>query len=223
MCALASAPGPQSGASHAAPAAVDSSPGVRAPFWSPLQRLLQALAESWVVDEPLENSQAIIVLAGDSASGGRIRHAVELHRQGRAPLVVLSGPPLRKNLNEADLMERDAQELGLPTGAMRAVRHQGGGTLEEGEVLCRFLDQHGWRRVIVVTSNYHTRRTRRIYRALSRRYGVVARVSAAPDHAFDPGHWWQPRHRLGTLCVELLKTVYAWWELLKLARRFRPA
>lgn len=175
--------------------------------------LLRAFAAWWVVDERLEKSQAIVVLGGDSVLGDRVRHAVELYRRGWAPRVILSGSPLRTYYSETELMEREAANLGLPPDALLVFRHNAYSTLHEAMALRRFLAEHNLRRIIVVTSNLHTRRARTIFHAVLRRHGTQVRFSAAPDVRFPPGRWWEEREARAALFMELVKTVHTWWEL----------
>lgn len=174
--------------------------------------LLRAFAVWWVVDDPLVKSEAIVVLGGDT-DVERVRQAVRLYREGWAPRIVLSGPPLRSYLSEGDLMERDALELGAPKEALIVVRHGALFTLAEMLGLRKYFVEHNLRQVIVVTSNFHTRRVRMICRAVMPHYGIETRMNAVWDPAFNPADWWQGRSGLATMFLEITKTVYAWWEL----------
>jgi len=187
--------------------------GLLAVLYAARAPLLCAFGEWWVVDEPLAKSQAIVVLGGDSRSGDRVRHAVELYRQGWAPLIVLSGPLLRNDFSEGELMNSEARGMGVPQNAIQVVRSEADSTLEEALVLRRFLAGHKLNRLIVVTSNFHARRSRNIYRAVLGKSGFEVRVSASPDMRFDPRRWWQQREGQKEMVLELLKSFAAWWEL----------
>jgi uncharacterized SAM-binding protein YcdF (DUF218 family) len=66
--------------------------------------------------------------------------------------------------------------------------------------------------VIVVTSNFHTRRARYIFlRVFPQQIGVT--VSGANDGSFDPEHWWQTRLGVKELTKEWAGMVVAMWEL----------
>lgn len=179
--------------------------------------LLRAVAYEWVVDEPLEKAQAIVVLGGDNVQGDRVRHAAELYRQGWAPRVVLSGSSFRTYFNEAELMQREATNLGVPPDHLILVRQHATSTLEEALALRPVLAQHNFRKIIVVTSNFHTRRARRIFRSVYQKQGTQVIVSAAPDSDFNPARWWQQREGRAAFVLELLKSLYTWWELQNLS------
>lgn len=175
--------------------------------------LLRAVADCWIVDEPLEKAQAIVVLGGDNPTADRLRHAARLYHEGYAPRLVLSGPALRTYLSEAHLMATDAEKLGLPKDALILAPHQASSTLEEALALRPVLAQHNFRKIIVVTSNFHTRRARRIFRAVYQKQGTQVIVSAAPDSNFNPARWWEQREGCAALLLELLKSLYTYWEL----------
>lgn len=178
--------------------------------------LLRAFAACWVVDDELAKANALVVLGGDDVAGDRVRHAAALYQQGWAPRVVLSGGPLRADFSEADLMEKDALALGLPAANLIVVRHAAESTLEEALALRPVLAQHNVHRIIVVTSNFHTRRARRIFQAVCGKGGTQVLVSAATDVRFDPERWWQQRSGRVWLGLEILKTIHTWYELWRL-------
>jgi uncharacterized SAM-binding protein YcdF (DUF218 family) len=184
--------------------------------------LLGAWGAWWVVNEPLEKSQAIVVLGGDSPAGDRVRHAVELYRQGWAPQIVCSGTLLRYDFSESTLMESEARRMGVPGDALLVVPASGESTLEEALVLRRFLTEHKLNRIIVVTSDFHTRRSRTILRKVLGQAGFDVRLSACSDVRFSPRTWWQQREGKKQMVLEILKSVVTWWELRQVPREGTP-
>ncbi|MGH9777187.1 MAG: YdcF family protein [Candidatus Acidiferrales bacterium] len=175
--------------------------------------ILRGVAAAWIVDEPLEKAQAIVVLGGDSRTGDRVRHAVGLYKAGWAPRIVLSGAPFRTYFNETELMEREARELGVPADHLILAPTGANSTLEEAVKLRPVLAKHNFRNLLVVTSNFHTRRAKQIFLGVYRPRATIVRVSAAPDQSFDPAAWWQSREGRKLLFLEVLKWTYTWWEL----------
>jgi len=174
--------------------------------------LLRLVGYFWVVDEPAEHADAIIVLGDDNYTGDRAAHAAELYHEGIAPLVVASGRMLRPKTGVAELMARDLQAHGVPAKSVVPFSSRAENTQEEAEALKPLVVHRGWNRVVVVTSNYHTRRARLIFaRVLPA--GVSVRVSAAQDSEFEPSHWWETRTGLKLFFNELVGYVAARWEL----------
>ncbi len=174
--------------------------------------ILRAMGNSWVVEEQLEPADAIILLSDDNFSADRAARAAELYRAGWAPRVVASGRKLRSYAGLAELMQRDLVERGVPADAVVRFPHQADNTFAEAQVLRPFVVEHGWRRILVVTSNYHTRRARYIFRHVMPE-SVRMRIAGARDSEFDPGHWWQARQGLKLFGRETLGMCWALWEL----------
>src|SRR5206468_12843262 len=97
----------------------------------------------------------------------RREEALRLLREGRAGQVVLSAPQVTYwGEWVPGLMRRYLERLYGIEQARHAVLcpHNADSTLEEARALRPCLEERGWRTVIVITSNYHTRRARHIWR-----------------------------------------------------------
>jgi uncharacterized SAM-binding protein YcdF (DUF218 family) len=71
------------------------------------------------------------------------------------------------------------------------------------------MREHGIHSFLLVTSNYHTARARRIFLKAENETGggLDMRVVAAPDKYFTPDGWWQSREGRKTAFMEWTKTV----------------
>ena len=174
--------------------------------------LLRWTAEAWIVEDPLQHSAAIIVLGDDNFYADRATRAAELFRDGFAPLVVASGRRLRPNAGIAELMEHDLIERGVPKDRIIRVQQDTDSSKEEAESLGRFVADHRWGSVIIVTSNYHTRRARYIFRRVFPQH-IVVLVASARDADFDPQQWWLKRKSIKKLTNEFLGMIAALWEV----------
>ena len=153
-------------------------------------------------DDPLQNADAILMLGGARAE--RCLEAFELYTSGYAPVVVLS--PGR--LEQAELLLRDKgvrlprevdlqrdvlQQLGVPADRIIMLAVTVDNTAQEAEALHDLVRARGWRRVIVVTSKYHTRRTRFGFRREFAGSGTEIIVRSSRFDPSDPAHWWRAR------------------------------
>ncbi|MGH9594149.1 MAG: YdcF family protein, partial [Bryobacteraceae bacterium] len=107
---------------------------------------------------------------------------------------------------------RDLTDRGVPASSIVLFRHRADNTLEEAQALRSLVVDRRWRRLIVVTSNYHTRRARYIFSRVMPS-DVEVEMAAAPDPAFVPDHWWETRIGLKTFSRELAGMCIAMWEL----------
>ena len=174
--------------------------------------ILRFMAESWIIEDPLDRADALIVLGDDNFYADRATRGVQLFREGKAPVIVASGRRLRPNAGIAELIEHDLVERGVPKDKIVRFTHDGDSTLEEAEALARFVAGKKWHGVIVVTSNYHTRRARYIFRRVFPQ-GIEVRVASARDGDFDPEHWWEKRKSIKELTQEFVGMLETVWEL----------
>jgi uncharacterized SAM-binding protein YcdF (DUF218 family) len=174
--------------------------------------ILRFAGESWVVEDSLDHADALLILSDDNFFADRATRASELFRQKRAPLVVASGRRLRPSAGIAELMEHDLIERGVPKDRIVRFPHDADNTREEAQALASLVSEHNWHTVIVVTSNYHTRRARYIFRRVFPS-SVSVRVASARDGEFAADHWWENRRSLKEFTRELAGMVVAIWEL----------
>ena len=117
-----------------------------------------------MVSDPLEKSDAIVVLDGDSSQDERLLQAVQLWKVGYAPKVILSAKLAEWQTYEDYPSWRHARKLRIfPEDDLLVAAHNADSTKEEAQYLRTYIRQHGFKRVIIVTSNYHTWRTKRVY------------------------------------------------------------
>jgi len=174
--------------------------------------IMRYAAESWVVDEPAAHADAIVVLGDDNFYADRATHAAELYRQGVAGIVVGSGRRLRPNAGITELMEHDLVERGVPKDKIVRFGHDADNTAGEAEALAHLAEGRKWRSVIVVTSNYHTRRARYIFQKVFPS-SIRVSVASARDGDFDPERWWEKRKSMKLFVRELMGMCVALWEM----------
>ncbi len=174
--------------------------------------ILHFVAESWIVEDPLERSDALIILSDDNFYADRATRAAELYREEKARVVVASGRRLRPNAGISELMEHDLVERGVPRDKILRFAHNTDNTREEAEALARLVVEKKWHSAIVVTSNYHTRRARYIFRRVFPQ-DVEVRIASAREGDFDPEHWWEKRKSIKALTHEFAGMIVTMWEL----------
>lgn len=174
--------------------------------------IMRFTAESWIVNEPAAHADAILVLGDDNFYGDRATEAAQLFRQGVAPVVVASGRRLRPGAGMCELIEHDLIERGVPKENVLRFPHDADNTREEAIALRRLAKEKGWKSMVVVTSNYHTRRVRYIFQKVIPS-GVEVSVASARDGDFDPEHWWERRKSVKEFLGEVVGMVAAMWEL----------
>jgi uncharacterized SAM-binding protein YcdF (DUF218 family) len=153
-------------------------------------------------DDPLQQADAILMLGGARAE--RCLEAYELYKAGYAPIIVLSpGRVERAELllrergvrfpREVDLQREALQQLGVPADHTFTLSVAVDNTAQEAVALRDLVRARGWHRVIVVTSKYHTRRSRFGFRREFAGSGTQIIVRSSRFDPADPAHWWRSR------------------------------
>jgi uncharacterized SAM-binding protein YcdF (DUF218 family) len=169
-----------------------------------------------VVQQPLEHSDAIVVLAGTRAE--RWLEGMDLYRAGWAPRIVLSRGRMEageRRLHEmgirfpadADLASDAMIQMKVPAEAIQMLPDDLDNTAQEAAAARKLATVSGWTRIIVVTSKYHSRRS--AY-AFAREFsGVPIRVlvRASNYDASVPNRWWSTRQDFRFVTSELQKLV----------------
>ena len=159
-----------------------------------------------VVDEP-EKSDVIVVLAGETNL--RPARALELLRQGLAPRLLLD-VQTREVIFDQPLIEIARKYVnGLGEANRVAVCPiVGFSTNAEADDVSRCLQPLGAHRVLIVTSDYHTRRAFLIFRHRLPHYHFSVAAARAPESFGDA--WWKNREAAKSTLDEWLKIL--WWE-----------
>ena len=174
---------------------------ISAPWW------LRALGGLLIHDDGPGKADVAVVLAGDQW-GNRIVKAAELVRAGYVPTALVSGPPFYGE-HECDAAIRFAVGRGYPLEYFIGAPNDSLSTRDEARAILAELRRRGFRSFLLVTSDYHTARSGRIYRVEEDRQGggPPFRVVAAPDKYFRRNSWWRSREGLKIVFFEWSKTL----------------
>jgi hypothetical protein len=159
-----------------------------------------------LVNQP-RKSDLIVVLAGETDR--RPARGLELLDQGYASRLILDVPAQGKiyQWNQTDIARKYIE--GLPqAGSITVCPIYGHSTRDEAQDVSRCLQGLSARRVLLVTSDFHTRRALSIFsRVLPADYSVAAAFDASEFGV----QWWRHREWAKVNFDEWLKLI--WWEL----------
>jgi uncharacterized SAM-binding protein YcdF (DUF218 family) len=172
-----------------------------------------------VLEDPLQHASAIAILSGRMPS--RALEAGRIYRNGFAPevwlthsiepgaaLAALSIPfPSEDSYDKLILMHE-----GVPENAIHVLDPPVLNTEDEIITIARVLEGRGDRKVIIVTSKVHTRRTRSLWNHLSAKQGQAI-VRGVSDDDFDAAHWWRNTTDVFDVVREVLGLINLWLGL----------
>lgn len=160
-----------------------------------------------VIDAP-EPSDVIVVLAGETDR--RPARALQLMEQGYGRRVLLDVPaPARiYEFTQLELAQKYVQDLPQEK-SIGICRIDGLSTRDESREVERCLAHEDGSRVLIVTSEFHTRRALSIFRREVP--GKTFSVAAARDSSQFGTKWWSQRQWAKTCFEEWLR--FFWWKV----------
>lgn len=164
--------------------------------------VLSRAGNTLIVNHPAP-ADAILVLSGDYY--GRMPRAVELYKQGFAKQIIVDEDASHKFYGRT-LAGRRQQELAADPSIKASVCPiYGATTSAESNDVARCLSSLGTRSVLIVTSDFHTRR------ALSIMRGRVPSIDwsvASAKTDYDASAWWESGSSTETLAEEWMSLIY---------------
>lgn len=165
-----------------------------------------------IVDQPLQPADALVVLAGGLTD--RWLEGADLYREGYGKTVLLSpgyADPVGDNLRakgvryprEVDVVRDALEQLGVPPSAILIMPGGYDNTADEAAGARRIALDRGWRSVIVVTTQYHTRRTLFAFQREFRDTAITVQVRGSRYNNPSPDGWWRSRSDLRWVISEL--------------------
>jgi uncharacterized SAM-binding protein YcdF (DUF218 family) len=171
-------------------------------FWLPF------FGEFLVVGDNLEKSDVIIVLGSDP-EGAREDWAAILYKKGLGKKIIMCGYQVGWQTSTAEIMKRHAVHLGVPEDAIILdYGWNNQGTWDNAINSLKIVKENNFKTAIVVTSNYHTRRSRYAFKKVFKDSNVKILISPCPGGSFSPGEWWKSRKLVKSVFLEYIKLLY---------------
>ena len=168
---------------------------------------LAAKAGSFLIVDAPRRSDAILVLAGETDR--RPQRALELLSQGYGRRVVLDVPTNAKlyEFTQIELAQRYIEDLPQPA-PVSICPINGLSTKDESREAEKCLQREGAKSVLIVTSDFHTRRALEVFRREFPK-GEFSVAAARNDEGFG-SRWWTHRQWAKTFVDEWLRLI--WWK-----------
>lgn len=153
----------------------------------------------------LVKADAILVVSGDD---DRIKHAIDLYKQGYAPKLILSGAAKDGFTSNALAMHLEASQAGVPNEAV-ITEDKAYNTFENALYTKEIVLSEDMKNIILVSSPYHQRRVYETFRSVFRGSGVKLQNSPSPYSTWKTNSWWKSDRELHLTQEEALKILWA--------------
>lgn len=167
-------------------------------------------------EDALQQADAILVLSGSSMQ--RPLEAADLYLAGYAPRIVLTRQTREggeralaaRSIEFAEDVTRTHDvflQLGIPGGAIIVPERIHDSTAAEAITLRELAQRHGWRRVTIVSSQYHLRRAAFAFRRELRGTGIEVIMRGTRYDGLEPSRWWSRRRDIREIIPEVPKLI----------------
>ncbi len=178
--------------------------------------ILRGLGNYLQKEDTRQPVDAAFVLSGLSIE--RVPFAIEQYRQGLTPLIITTGarvdPDLEAmglNLTDAEAGMKYAQSLGIPADSVLALP-EGTSTMEESQAILSFSQAKSWKKIMLISSAFHTRRIHGVFKDKFEEAGIQTVIQGAPPKTYELNEWWEYEDGLIFVNNEYLKLVYYWFK-----------
>jgi|TARA_B110000305_G_C19142676_1_gene494250 hypothetical protein len=173
--------------------------------------ILTSYAEFYTVNNASSGADAIVVLSGEKAT--RIPHALKLFADNYGPLLLLTDEK-KINMRFAHLFSTNEEiahamkdELKLNVAIVTVPSLKGGATstFDEAYDLRKFSETEGFKRLILVTDAFHTRRAYHAFQTVFSGSEIRLEMSAAQNDIYNESNWWTSDHGISAYVLESIK------------------
>ena len=158
--------------------------------------ILLTMGHFLVKVDHVEKSDAIIVLSGFD---GRLEHGIKLFKEGYGDCLILS--------NSDDFDEETLREHDISEDQVISESHADS-TFTNATLTKEIVLEREFKSVIVVTSEFHTSRTRYIFNKVYRDTDVKLIFSGSKNGFFNSKLWWFNFRGIYVVAVEYVKWLY---------------
>lgn len=176
-----------------------------APFWAP--PLLERYALGFRVNDPQPSDAICILLGGFQVRPSR---AAELYLRGYAPKILIVDYPddIFYGSMESQLALIMCRRSGVPDEDLVRIPSPVTSTRDEARLYRDYAEKHGLKSLIVVTTAFHTRRSRWIFERVFAGSGIRLTYAAAYEAHINERNWYTTDEGLVVYFSETLKTLY---------------
>lgn len=178
--------------------------------WGMIFMSVSALEEFLIVDKPLAHADALVVMAGSQSE--RLPAAAALYKKGVAHNIYLTNDGVssaysmekQRNLYQVEWAEYELMAMQVPEKAIVKLSHTSSGSIYDALNSRKAILDKGAKSIVIVTSDYHTKRSLWAFERVFRNHAVAIGVCPAKSKIVALPCY----QKLLPLSCELLKYCY---------------
>lgn len=175
-------------------------------------KILRGMGNYLVAVDPLEQTEMCFVLGGNSYERGI--SAIKVYEKfpqqkfaasgGNYPYQILC---LDTMMFEAELTKHWMVSQGVPESQIDTLT-SAHSTMDESNEILAFCQNHGFKKITVISSSFHMRRVRWVFEDKFEDAGIDVVFHGAASVDYDQNNWWQNEEGLIMANNEFVKLLY---------------
>ncbi|MEL6255903.1 MAG: YdcF family protein [Bacteroidota bacterium] len=173
--------------------------------------LLKGLGDFLITEDTTQSVDAAFILSGSVME--RTREAMEVYKLD-TDLLICTGETISADLEAFGEIRTDAElardallRMGADTSDIRVLK-RGTSTYEESEEILGYSVTEDFRRIMIISSKFHTRRIQNVFRKKFREKGVEVIIRGADPIGYETDTWWLEESGMIFVTNEYLKLLY---------------
>ena len=174
--------------------------------------ILTGIGQFLIKTDTPEKVDVAFVLAGNANDRGR--GAAKLYKEGYIKKIITTGETTERILrayniycDEAHLTAKVLIDNKVKLQDILPISYSTS-TLEEMRLILNYCQTHQLKKIMIISSLYHTRRIHTFFRKQFTQKGIKVVLVGTDDNSFDEIHWWQSEYGLIALNNEYIKLGY---------------
>ena len=181
--------------------------------------MLSGYARLFHLQTATKDADAIICLSGGRTT--RVGESLRLWNQGYAKKLFVTAEKAGNKefsgleLSHLEFAQRVTERMKMDAGWEVIPSLSGGATstFDEAEDALYYAGEKGWKRIIIVTDEFHTSRAHYAFEKIFERSGIEVQVAGVPNEIFSRYDWWESDKGIASYFLETIKyPVYLFWD-----------
>ena len=162
--------------------------------------------------DTLKNSEALVILSGGGEE--RLEAGASLYHDGKVRRIILTETDELQTGSSTSITSINydalASRYGIDKSKIYKTKKTSSSTYEEAQAVLILMKQKEWKTLIIVTDNFHSRRTGMIFDKIFRGSGIKLSVQPVnvQNNWYDPLKWWKDSESRDVTVLEYIKIFY---------------
>lgn len=165
-----------------------------------------------ICEDEIEHTEAVFVLGGNPET--RAKKAAEVYKAGYADEFITTGGH-RNNIaakynmpdSEAGITKAFMEHYGIPSEKVEALS-VATSTREESFHIFSYCQSKGWKKIMLITDRFHTRRVTQVFRNKFTKAGIEVVIVGVSNEKYKEERYWEQERGLVMVIEEYIKMVH---------------